>query len=234
MVLKYLKIKQDFLSKKLVSLADEVASFESKMLENADRVFSVNQNKNKLIAENHTYLTLKLQKIKTQLRALYEEVDLQDRFWNLYISLYFLVYDVEICYQAFVFLFGKSSDSAPNYYIARLNCAVMSVNFFAILLSITYQCSGVVKRNGAMSRQSQVLGRKLTMLLISSTNGKEAVPQNNANIRYIRELLKSDLDADNYKNIGGICFRLLNDWRINSSMFEMVSVKNFFSKYFLI
>lgn len=43
------------------------------------------------------------------------------------------------------------------------------------------------------------------------------------------DLLKIDLKAANYKNIAGICFKLMNDYRINSQMFQLVNkYKNYF------
>ncbi len=194
MTISYIKIKQDFSEKKLNSLSATISTLQAKSDVHTTR---------KSLTDQHRPLWSKLKKINREVLAIYEEIRAQNQFYCRYLSIYFLVYIVEICYLSYVFFFNDS----PDLLLERCFCLLMAADFLLIIVYVTFKCSLLVSRGCTMARQSQQISLKLQRV----------------HALKLPDLLKTDQMASNYKNIAGICFKLLNDYKINSQMFQLVS-----------
>lgn len=144
--------------------------------------------------------------IHWQIGQLYEETSAQNRFWCKYLSVLFLYSVVQIAYFTYTSLFVAGS--LPM----KLLFGACGVENFAALLAVTWCCSRLIRQNYGMSREwQQIVGKQ-----------EKRYPFR------LGQQLKFDQLAGNYKNIGKVSFKLLDNYTINSQMFEMVSFFHLF------
>ena len=143
------------------------------------------------------------QQIHNQIVALYQEISVHNNFWSKYLTCYFIVYMMEICYLFYGYLFVKMTQIFP-----QIVFGFFFVEFVLLLLYVTLACSRVVTLNNTMHQQCVHIGFVIKQ--------NQLLP--------VGDQLKIDLMRANTKNIPKICFKLINNYRVNSQMFEMVRV----------
>lgn len=143
----------------------------------------------------------RFKRIHNEIVTLYQEINAHNLFWSKYLTCYFVVYTMEICYLFYGYLFVKMTEIFP-----QIVFSFFFVEFALLLLYVTLECSRIVTLNNQMHQQCLH-----TAFLIKQTK-----------LLKIRDQLKLDFIAANSKNIPKICFKLINNYRVNSQMFEMV------------
>jgi len=93
---------------------------------------------------------------------LFAYIHQQNGFWSPYLSIYFSLYVIQICYTAYAFLFVVSEQ--PNQ---RAFFLVFGAQFFLLLATITYQASSIITTNCRFYRQ---FAKTLNLLFISQPN----------------------------------------------------------------
>ena len=182
----YIQIKQKCKFEKLYQLSSRI--MEEKIAKN----IKSNQNLNYWI---------QCREINGQILQIFAEIRAQNSFWSKYLTIYFSVYIMEICYFSYCLFFNSASNV-----LQRLFFAFFATEFLLIILYVTLECSKIVNTNCAMHRKSQRICLQLQLLYRFK----------------ITHLLKTDLMAMNYRNIASISFKLLNNYKINSKMFQML------------
>lgn len=119
----YILIKQNFVSKKLDRLVGKL--FKSKT--------------------GPGQFLRQFDRISSEILALYLEIRVQNRFWSKYVTAYFVVYIMEVCYMGYAFLFIPNSSGAVRFFFA-----FFALYFVLVLLVLTYECSCIVHRNRAI------------------------------------------------------------------------------------
>src|SRR5699024_6803992 len=132
---------------------------------------------------------------------IFAEIKAQNRFWSRYMTIYFAVYIIEICYLAYIFLFVQSSLG-----FQKLFFIFIAAEFLILIIGVTLEGSKVVNKNCRMHKRMQRIALKAQLLYRFN----------------VRERLKMDQMAMNYRNVSRICFTLLNGYRINSKMFQLI------------
>ena len=141
-------------------------------------------------------------RMQEEICQLYQEISGLNAFWSKYLTLLFTLYVIEVVYIAYSIMFVPSDFAAM-----RLIFTFVGVEFIVLLLVITWHCSEIIKMNLRMERnlnRNGVLLQKIFQFRIG-------------------DILKIDSMAMNYKNISKISFKLMDVYRINSEMFEIVS-----------
>ena len=153
----------------------------------------------------NSFLWRRLQEVNRQMLALFEEIRAQNRFWSKYLTIYFVVYIIEIVYLSYSYLF---LDTAELGVLLQLFFPLFAVNFMLVLVLVTLECSQVVAKNCHLYRDMQRATAQL----------QQIYPLR------VGDQLTVDSMAANYRNVPGICFKMLNNYRINSQMFQMVTL----------
>ena len=146
----------------------------------------------------------RLQEVNRQMLALFEEIRAQNRFWSKYLTIYFVVYIIEIVYLSYSYLFFDTAELG----ILQLFFPLFAVNFMLVLVLVTLECSQVVAKNCQLYRDMQRATAQLQRIYPLRVGDQQVV----------------DSMAANYRNVPGICFKMLNNYRINSQMFQMVTL----------
>lgn len=146
----------------------------------------------------------RLQEVNRQMLALFEEIRAQNRFWSKYLTIYFVVYIIEIVYLSYSYLFLDTAELG----ILQLFFPLFAVNFMLVLVLVTLECSQVVAKNCQLYREMQRATAQLQRIYPLRVGDQLVV----------------DSMAANYRNVPGICFKMLNNYRINSQMFQMVTL----------
>lgn len=167
--------------------------------------------------------------LNTKILKLYKEISGLNHFLSKYLTINFAVYVGETVYFLYGFLFVQTGALLD---LALLVTFLLEFNF--MLNAFTFTCSQIVATNGHIHKN---MGRiSIKLLAKSSTRvGNQHDYQSSANEFHqvgLSELLKLDQMAGNSRFVGKVCFKLLDNYRINSKMFLMV--KNLFFNCVLI
>lgn len=146
-------------------------------------------------------LWFKYMNLNMQMSNLCEEITAHNKFWCKYLTLLYLLYIIASCYFIYAFFFDKNG----NFWV-KLYLAYFATLFLFILVFATWQCSTIVYNNVRIHRTSQ----KLAMRFIF------------ANQLNIHHMFTIDALASNYQNVKDISFKLLNNYRIDSEMFQFL------------
>lgn len=144
--------------------------------------------------------------------AIHEEIKGHNRYWSKYLSIIFGIYIMEICFFFYSVLFNFNSEGTTSIF-SRLIFAIFGLEFSFLLLFITLECSKVVASNRQTHHQLRGIAVRLQQ------------GQSN-NFLSVLELLKLDRMVARGKDVASVCFKLINGYRINSSMFQLVSRGN--------
>src|SRR5699024_3962592 len=130
----------------------------------------------KIVSQKHW---LRFKSLNLEILKLYDEIRGLNRFWSLYITIYFASYINEICCLAYAFFFVKS-----NLGFRKAFFLFFAVQFMAALVIITWECSKIVYKNCVAHRKSQRIALQLQQV---------------HRLR-VRDMLKIDAMALNYQN----------------------------------
>ena len=147
----------------------------------------------------------RFQQCNSAISALYDEIRGLNCFWSRLISAYFVVYSAESCYLFYTYFFVPISTTFLEYILISV-----AVNFVAILLYVTLQCSKLVYRNCKAARQAERIGKRFSMEQSLAQFG-------------VLNRLKVDLAAANYEAVlETVAFRLATGHQVNSRMFQLL------------
>ncbi len=154
------------------------------------------------VKQPNSAFLLQFRKLNQEVLNLFREIPAQNLFWSPYLTLYFIVYIFAIVYLTYCFFFVKTSLDGlkKSFFLLFAN------NFMTILIIITLECTRVVRNNMQLHRQCMQVAKQLL----------ELVPFT------LTEQLKIDQLIANYKFVGQIGFRLLNNYQVDAHMFQMV------------
>ncbi len=136
---------------------------------------------------------------------IYEEVRGQNHFWSKYLTVYFAVYILEIAYLSYAFFFTQTES-----FLYKVFFAFLAIEFAALLLYITLECSQIV----ACNRRTH--WRIWRILMTQNANPQQL------NKSLINETINLDQMAAGSRTVEKVCFKLVNNYRINSQMFQLV------------
>ena len=208
MVVRYVRIKQQCRRVKIAKLLRRTQA----------RLSTV-----KALSETNSHqLWTYFKRINVEMSAVHEEIRGHNQYWSKFITLYFVVYMMEICYLSYAFFFVPVPETSSKIFFGYF-----SVEFTLLLLYVTLECSRVVSLNVRMHRDCLRMALEFT----KKAAGGIVLGGNNVSkkggVRLLAELLQLDDMAANSRNVSRICFKWTNNYRINSQMFELVSSKNF-------
>ena len=189
---RYIRIKQSCRQLRLTRLADIIRK----------KVVSSPFTNNSRKSLQNSSVWRAFQRLNGQFLLIFEEIWAQNRFWCKYLTVYFLVYIIDIVYLWYSFFFLDTSALG----ILQVFFPFFAIEFTLLLVIVTLECSGIVAKNCQTHRDSQRVLLQLQLVYPLT----------------VFDLLKIDSMAVNYKNIPQICFKLLNNYQINSNMFQMV------------
>src|SRR5699024_7769138 len=106
-----------------------------------------------------------------------------------YLTIYFIVYIIEMCYFVYASFFVKGS-----FGFEKLFFLFLAIEFFILIVYVTLECSKVVNNN------RQMYGQSLRM----------AIQIERLHRFNVRQMLKLDQMIMNSKNVSRICFKLTN------------------------
>ena len=125
LVARYIRIKQEFKLNKITKLM---------------KVLTTNARQRK--PNNPAIIWPKFCKINQKILFFFDQLRGFNHFWNTYLTNYFLSYIIMICYMGYAFLFGRADGYwRKSFYI------FFSIEFFLMILLITYECSIIVYNN---------------------------------------------------------------------------------------
>lgn len=200
----YIAAKQISYQKRVARLALKVDGRISGL---PDRTKTSTIEENPFIQAKNILLWRHFSKVNSQSAVLYEEIAAQNDFWSKYLSIYFAVYIVEIVYLTYCIFFIDTSSLG----VLQLFFPLFAVNFTFNLVLVTLECSKIVSRNCRVHRQTERL--LVQFQLIHSLS--------------VSDLMKVDAMAYNYQNVPRVCFKMINNYQINSQMFQLVRyIKN--------
>lgn len=203
MVVRYIRIKQQCIKVKVV-----------KILKKNQADFSTLKTTSGISHSRQT----SFKRINAKMLSIYEEIKGQNQYWSKFITIYFAVYIMEICYLSYAFFFVPISEITFSKYFFGF----FSAEFTLLLLYVTLECSRVVSLNVQMYRDCLKMAleytRKAGIGVVLGGNSRSK-----RKVRLLAELLQLDNMAANSQNVNRICFKWTNNYRINSQMFELVS-----------
>lgn len=125
LVARYFRIKQQFKIDKISRLMDELIKCKTnKKIISTDIIWS------------------KFCIINQKILVLFNELKGFSQFWSPYLTNYVVSYIIMICYMGYAFLFGRADGYwRKSFYI------FFSIEFFLMILLITYECAVIVYRN---------------------------------------------------------------------------------------
>lgn len=147
----------------------------------------------------------KYQLIVDQMGALFEEIGAHQGFWAKYLTVNYLSYVLLSCNFTYLSIFTPDGQLRL---LERAFFRTFGLAFFAILVLITWQCSLLVYGNCRLHRTAQ----RTAIVFHSHLKRRFS----------LAELLKVDGLTANYAGVFSVGFKLLNNYSINSKMFEMV------------
>lgn len=132
LIARYLRIKQTFFINKLEKICKQ-AQIKSNLKSNQNEI-------------KQFKLWMQFKSINKKIAFQYEEIQALDHIWNYYLGAYFYGYIVEICYLSFSFILPmiKNVQLVEN---VQLTLIIFSLQFFFILLWITYECVQIAHKN---------------------------------------------------------------------------------------
>src|SRR5699024_4042815 len=92
----------------------------------------------------------KFDQIQGQILFIYEEIQAHNRFWSKYLTIYFVVYILEVCILTYAALYVPSDIGFQKTFFIFFD-----VEFFLLLIWVTYECSLTVYNNTVAHRRSQ-------------------------------------------------------------------------------
>ncbi len=191
LVVRYIRIKQKCLQKRILQLETVASSLEDSEFQHSHQ-------------QKMSRLWRAFKSLNLNLTAIHEEIRGQNRLWSKYLSLYFAIYIMEICFFSYTIFFVSNSSSKV---FGKLIFATFGLEFMVLLLFITLECSKVVTSN---KRSHLQLGR----IVLSFSQSERFLS--------VFELLKLDQAAARGRDVASVCFKLVNGYRINSQMFQLV------------
>ena len=187
---RYLRAKQKCIMKKLVSLEQRKLVFSS----TSETFWSNFRNLNSDLVTFNKELTKG-----------------QNCFWQKYLSIYFSIYMVEICYLTYCFFFLSKTVNLTSYILISA-----AVNFVIILFYVTLQCSKIVNTNVTVFRQTM----RMAMLRVANYKGDKKEFR-----KVLNHLRKINLMAANEQfTREDVSFTLVTGHQINSTMFQTVAI----------
>lgn len=194
MVIRYIRIKQRCCQVKIDKLTKKI---------------QVKLSSKHTSKEHSNNLWLAFKQIYLQMLEIHKEIRGQNSFWSPFITIYFVVYQVQACYLTYAVIFVSIEEASTKFIFGY--CAV---EFMLLLFYVTLECSRIVNMNMRMH------GDCLKMALKFTENSRKNYGDNVS--RFVAELLLLDNMAANRKKITQICFKWTNDYRVNSQMFQLV------------
>ncbi len=194
---RYIRLKQKALEMRILR-------FEIVVKQNSKKL------KNQVNLQTRFLATFK--SLNLEAAQLYEKIEKgHARFWNKYLTIFFAIYVLEICFFSHALLFATHSDA----FVDRFFLAFFISFFIFILNYVTLECSRMVAHNFRSYRTMQ----RLSLIILQNSKHDHLL---NAS-----ELLKFDQLAESSETVTRVTFVLMANYRINSEMF--LSVKsNFF------
>ncbi|KAH9397111.1 hypothetical protein TYRP_003417, partial [Tyrophagus putrescentiae] len=125
----------------------------------------------------------------------------QNKFWCPYLTFFYTLYLLESCYYTYGFFFNKNNTIG---FFLRIFFAVGAVYFLGMLVFVTWQCSKVVFQNCQIQKTAQKLAIRFSLVYQLS----------------IHEMMTIDAIAANYRYVKKVSFKLLNNYRVDSRMFQ--------------
>lgn len=156
-------------------------------------------SKNLSQIQRQPMLWSKFRQVNKEIGEFYGEMNAQDTFWSKYLTSIFAFYLIETVYVTYTTLFVASSNELMRWILI-----LGAVYFFTVLLFITWFCSKLIKTNLLMAREMQRIALKHKFCKKTSLGFS----------------LKIERMFANYKNIRVISFKLLDNYRIDSEMFQ--------------
>lgn len=213
LVVRYIRIKQG-------CLQDKITQFEKLITGNQEI------HNHQGIQQQHYRLWKSL---NVEIASIHDEIRGHNRFWSKYLTLYFALYIMEvflefnlsfsnkffiikICYFTYGVLFTSER------LLDKVFFAFFAIEFSFLLLIVTLECSQLV----AYNKKSYWKMRRLLDLQLQSHNNFLR------HLLSVNELLKLDRMAATSRDVASVCFKLLNNYHINSQMFQLVSLKLFY------
>ncbi len=151
-----------------------------------------------------------------ELVALLEHISWQNLFWRKYLTIYFFGYTVFSVYFLYIYFFYLEDSNAAGVQLSwtmRHFFSLFGVEYAALLLFVTWQCSKIARRNVLLHRSLITIGRRL-----------QAQQQQQHGLT-LADRLKSDQLAADRRDIEKSktgAFTLATGYPINSKMFEML------------
>ncbi len=133
-----------------------------------------------------------------------------NRFWSKYLSIYFLVYMMEICYLSYCFFFLSTTADLTSYVLI-----LAAGNFVIILFYITLQCSKIDSARETVHRQTM----RMAIRRFVKNDGKK---------EFLKNLFEVEQKAAEHADQCGetfYSFTLVTGHKINSAMFETVALQ---------
>lgn len=161
------------------------------------------KNKNCTAMNNQNSFWKQYLKLNNQTFLLFKEIVAQNKFWCPYLTFFYTLYLLESCYYTYGFFFNKNNTIG---FFLRIFFAVGAVYFLGMLVFVTWQCSKVVFQNCQIQKTAQKLAIRFSLVYQLS----------------IHEMMTIDAIAANYRYVKKVSFKLLNNYRVDSRMFQQL------------
>ena len=150
-------------------------------------------------------------KLNSKTLIFQKEIEIQNRLWSIYLSIYFVVYMADICYLSYTFFFVPSTVG----FIADV-LILAAGNFAIILFYVTLQCSKIVNSSEMMYRQMM----RMAMRRFEVDGSKKMLRTSLKNLLEVEQ--KAAEHADQSKE-AFYSFTLVTGHQINSALFQSVA-----------
>lgn len=205
LVVRYVRIKQKVLEAKVAKLKTNVES----------------QNRPNKNSQVQLRFWKVFKGLTGEMAKLFDFVGGLNRYFSNILTVYFSVYIAEICYFTYALVFIR-----PDLLLDVVFLVTFIVEFSGMLNLVTLECSKVVGGNVQMHRAMDRIS--VRMLKTFGKVGKGGYHKGYSHqLLSLSELLKLDQMTANSRNVTKVCFRLLDNYRINSRMFLTVIESTF-------
>ncbi len=159
-------------------------------------------------------------RLHLELAALFEHISRQNLFWRKYLTIYFFGYTVFSVYFLYIYFFYLEDSNAAGVQLSwtmRHFFSLFGVEYAALLLFVTWQCSKIARRNVLLHRRLITIGRRL--------QAQQQQQQQQQHGLTLADRLKGDQLAADRRDIEKSktgAFTLYTGYPINSRMFELL------------